>query len=153
MFKPAIIAGSDLFARQAGHSHFPGRAGSKAGQRRSREPTRFARTSYGQADMTRVRSTTLRERLRANPKYLLAVGLLAFALTASNFAAAQEVRMFDDTPSVEELRQVLAPEPQPAEPATHGLTRSLPVPGGLTRRIEILRRDTISPPSAQPIEP
>jgi outer membrane protein OmpA-like peptidoglycan-associated protein len=62
----------------------------------------------------------------------LAAGAAVGALLLAGPVHAQTVRMFDDAPSIETLRQILIPESKP---------------GGLSRRIEIPRRDAVAGPS------
>jgi outer membrane protein OmpA-like peptidoglycan-associated protein len=62
----------------------------------------------------------------------LAAGIAVEALLLAGPAHAQNVQMFDDAPSIETLRSILIPESKP---------------GGLSRRIEIPRRDAVAAPS------
>jgi OmpA-OmpF porin, OOP family len=66
----------------------------------------------------------------------LAAAVSFEALMFAGPALAQNVQMFDQAPSIEELRKILIPETRP---------------GGLSRRIEIPRRDSIAgAPMIQP---
>jgi OmpA-OmpF porin, OOP family len=67
---------------------------------------------------------------------VLAAAVSLQALLLSGSALAQTVQMFEQAPSIEELRKILIPETRP---------------GGLTRKIEIPHRGSVAPaPMIQP---